>query len=532
MNMTNRIFKQIFMGLIVVVALSCSTNQNHAIKIKAEQPILPVLTGKDKNKVLEIELNVPKTPKDLNAKEFVFSLEGTTDIRDLAMATLFYGTEDDFENASVVGKTTDLAPRFSVNANQSLSQGVQYFWLSVSLNESPDLTGKIGVKLTNVTLSDGSQLGVGMEVAPRPQRLGIALRQKGQDGIDTYRIPGIATTNKGTLIAVYDNRYNDPVDLQEDIDVGMSRSTDGGQTWEPMKVIMDMGGFDGLPEDQNGIGDPAVLVDRRTNTIWVAALWLHGYPGERAWNASEPGMSPDKTGQLMLVKSEDDGLTWSSPINITKMTKQPEWQLFFNGPGAGITMENGTLVFPAQFKDAERVPHSTIIYSNDNGKSWQVGTGAKSETTEAQVVEVSQGVLMLNMRDDRNRANRKDSLNGRSVATSRDMGKTWIEHPTSRKALIEPNCMASIIAHEHPERGKLLFFSNPDSKTRRNHITVKTSFDLGMTWPEEHQIELYADDTYGYSCLSMIDENHLGILYEGTRELYFQKIPLSDLIGS
>ena len=198
--MTNRIFKQIFMGLIVVVALSCSTNQNHAIKIKAEQPILPVLTGKDKNKVLEIELNVPKTPKDLNAKEFVFSLEGTTDIRDLAMATLFYGTEDDFENASVVGKTTDLAPRFSVNANQSLSQGVQYFWLSVSLNESPDLTGKIGVKLTNVTLSDGSQLGVGMEVAPRPQRLGIALRQKGQDGIDTYRIPGIATTNKGTLI--------------------------------------------------------------------------------------------------------------------------------------------------------------------------------------------------------------------------------------------------------------------------------------------------------------------------------------------
>lgn len=293
-----------------------------------------------------------------------------------------------------------------------------------------------------------------------------------------------------------------------------------------------MGEFNGLPEDENGIGDPAVLVDRATNTIWVAALWLHGYPGERAWNASQPGLSEEKTGQLMLVKSEDDGLTWSSPINITETTKNPEWQLFFNGPGAGITMDNGTLVFPAQFKDKDRIPHSTIIYSKDGGQSWKVGTGAKSETTEAQVVQISKGTLMLNMRDDRNRANRKDSLNGRSVAVSRDMGKTWVEHPSSRKALIEPNCMASIVSYEHPQRGKILFFSNPDSKTRRNHITIKTSFDLGMTWPESNQIELYADDTYGYSCLSIIDDNYLGILYEGKKELYFQKIPLNELIGS
>src|SRR5690606_11074179 len=100
---------------------------------------------------------------------------------------------------------------------------------------------------------------------PRPQRIGIALRQRGEDNVDTYRIPGLATTNTGTLIGVYDVRWNDPVDLQENIDVGMSRSTDGGRTWEPMKIIMDMGEYGGLPEDQNGIGDPAVLVDRNTN---------------------------------------------------------------------------------------------------------------------------------------------------------------------------------------------------------------------------------------------------------------------------
>lgn len=532
MNLIRLISKLSLSVLVVLSSFSCSDKQNYTIKVKAQQPILPVLVGKDNNQVLKVELTVPELSDTLIVEEFEFSLEGTTNIGDLVEATLHYHDEDDFGKASVVQKTKNLAESFSISGIQSLTEGKQYFWLAVRVNEQPNLIGKIDVQLLNVLFSDGSQLAVQMEADSQPQRLGIALRQQGQDGIDTYRIPGMATTNNGTLIAVYDNRYNDPVDLQENIDVGMSRSTDGGATWEPMKVIMDMGEFNGLPEDENGIGDPAVLVDRATNTIWVAALWLHGYPGERAWNASQPGLSEEKTGQLMLVKSEDDGLTWSSPINITETTKNPQWQLFFNGPGAGITMDNGTLVFPAQFKDKDRIPHSTIIYSKDGGESWKVGTGAKSETTEAQVVQISKGTLMLNMRDDRNRANRKDSLNGRSVAVSRDMGKTWVEHPSSRKALIEPNCMASIVSYEHPQRGKILFFSNPDSKTRRNHITIKTSFDLGMTWPESNQIELYADDTYGYSCLSIIDDNYLGILYEGKKELYFQKIPLNELIGS
>src|SRR3546814_115182 len=82
---------------------------------------------------------------------------------------------------------------------------------------------------------------------------GIALRRHGEDGVDTYRIPGLATSNKGTLIAVYDVRYNNAADLQANIDIGMSRSADGGETWEPMKVIMDMGEWGGLPEAANGV---------------------------------------------------------------------------------------------------------------------------------------------------------------------------------------------------------------------------------------------------------------------------------------
>ncbi|WP_281954042.1 exo-alpha-sialidase, partial [Pseudophaeobacter arcticus] len=140
-----------------------------------------------------------------------------------------------------------------------------------------------------------------------------------------------------------------------------------------------------------------------------------------------------ETSQLMLVKSEDDGLSWSKSINITSQVKDPKWHLLLQGPGKGITMSDGTLVFPAQYKDEAEMPHSTIIYSKDRGKTWEIGTGAKPNTTVSQVVELDDGRLMLNMRDNRG--------GSRSVYTTSDMGQTWEVHSTSRKTLIEPVCM-------------------------------------------------------------------------------------------
>ena len=525
-------FTKLFLILLcpILTATCQDSNNPDQISVTAHQPVFPVLAKKDRNQVLELKMEVKDSSLTHKITSYAFSLDGTSDIADIEKTAVLFSETDNFEEAKVFGTQVDIASDLKIVGNQAVTLGKNHFWLSVTLNGTPDLSHKIGAKLMSMELADGSIIKADQGQKDRPQRIGIALRQHNDDGVDTYRIPGLATTDKGTLIGVYDVRYNDPVDLQENIDVGMSRSTDGGQSWEPMKIIMDMGEYGGLPEGQNGIGDPAVLVDNNTNTIWVAALWLHGNPGKRAWNASEPGLKPEETGQFMLVKSGDDGVTWSESINITQQIKNSEWQLFFNGPGAGITMKDGTLVFAAQFKDKDRIPHSTIIYSKDGGKTWHVGTGAKSETTEAQVVELSDGSLMLNMRDDRNRADRKDSLNGRSVAITKDLGKTWNEHSTSRKALQESNCMASIIAYDHPEKEKLLFFSNPNTKVNRDHITIKTSFDEGMTWPEENQLELYEDNTYGYSCMTMIDADHIGILYEGVKELYFEKVALDELL--
>ena len=93
--------------------------------------------------------------------------------------------------------------------------------------------------------------------------------------------------------------------------------------------------------------------------------------------------------------------------------------------------------------------------------------------------------------------------------------------------------MASLISTDmiiDGRKQKVLFFSNPNNKYSRSNMTIKASLDEGMTWPEEFQVELNEEEGYGYSCLAMVDENHIGILYEGIKELYFQKIPVKDIL--
>ena len=488
------------------------------------QQQMPLLTEKE-NLVTSLALPLKKGSA-LTELSFKFKARK----QDLSEVLVYVGSTSKRDKAVLFGKTTALGCKTKLQGNFSTPTDSLFVWVCARTTNNPNLLNK--VLLSGIELATNNGKLKYSNKSKEGQRFGLTLRQRKQDNINCYRIPGLATTNKGTLIAIYDNRYNNCKDLQEDINVGMSRSTDGGQTWEPMKEVIDMGEWGGLPNRLNGVGDAAVLVDEKTNTIWVMGLWQHGLsPDQMAWWGSKTGMTPQETGQIVVVKSEDDGLTWSKPVNVTSQMKDPSWYLFFDGPGRGITMSDGTLVFAGQVKDKDQVPHSTIIYSKDSGKTWQVGTGAKSHTTEAQVVELSDGSLMLNMRDDRNHFNSKvaDKLNGRSIAITKDMGKTWVEHNTSRSALIEPNCMASIISYKDKKGKPYLFFSNPADKRQRVNISIKASDDDGNTWDKLPSVLLHQDANMGYSCLTIIDNKYIGILYEGNGDLYFQKIPIKEL---
>lgn len=534
--------------LLLFGMLALSANLWATDTLFVHAPQVPLLTNQRDNVLFEIRLNADKGDV-LN--ELALEFDESADLSNIESVRLFYsGTEAvarEGEHFSPVhyishkaGEVSEANRDYSVKqderreevgrsillkSRQPMLQGTNYFWVSLQMKRTTPLQETIAADVQYAKINRKNAVIEGDKQTPR-RKMAWAVRQAWDDGFAAFRIPGIVTTNKGTLISCYDVRYNSSVDLQEKIDIGISRSTDKGKSWEPMQIAMSMGAHGGLPHAQNGVGDPCILVDEQTNTIWIAAAWCHGMGNQRAWFNSQQGMSPDETGQLLLVKSEDDGKTWSKPINITEQVKDPSWHFLLQGPGRGITMKDGTLVFPIQFIDSTRVPNAGIMYSKDKGKSWKLHNAARSNTTESQVAEIEPGVLMLNMRDNRG--------GSRAVSITRDLGMTWEEHPSNRSALPEPVCMASLLQVDADKNclGKdILLFSNPNTTKYRNHITLKASLDGGITWPNEYQILLDEGEGWGYSCLTMIDEETIGILYESSvAHMTFQVIPLKEII--
>ena len=511
---------------------------------------VPVLIERMDNVLYYLRLDA-KENKVLNEVTLDFGKE--VDLSEIQSIKLYYGGTEalqdknkerfapvEYISSHTPGKTLAANPSYSIKkaeitglkgrvvlkADQKLFPGINFFWISLQMKPEALLDTKITSSVASVTL-DGmkaplnivSQQGI-------EHRMGVGVRHAGDDNSAAYRIPGLVTTNNGTLLAVYDVRYNSSVDLQERVDIGLSRSTDGGKTWEEMRLPLAFGETGGLPSAQNGVGDPSILVDTKTNHVWIVAAWTHGMVNQRAWWSSHPGMDINHTAQLVLSKSTDDGKTWSAPINITEQVKDPSWYFLLQGPGRGITMEDGTLVFPTQFIDSTRVPNAGVMYSKDRGKTWKMHNYARTNTTEAQVVEVEPGVLMLNMRDNRG--------GSRAVAITKDLGKSWTEHESSRKALQEPVCMASLIsvkAKDNVLNRDLLLFSNPNTTKGRHDITIKMSLNGGITWLPEHQLLLDEGSNWGYTCLSMIDKETIGILYESSvAHITFQAIKLKDII--
>lgn len=451
----------------------------------------------------------------------------------IAHVTLRTGSPNglDFSNSTVFGSAIPAADgSVTINCNKALPGGTSWLWVDVTPsdkalvgstvtfdNVSATIDGKPYQGANGVTQRIGYMLGLpGETVCNQPDG--------GTRGCVSFRIPGMIQTADGALVGCFDARYNHEGDLCADIDVAVVRSTDGGQTWTTPTVAMDAG-----PGVNNGCGDPCILQDKN-GRIWLQSLVCHWSGGASLWT-SKTGFDEKSTGQWEMTYSDDGGKTWAKKfVNPTRQIKKHEWTTILAGPGNGIVLRNGAIVFPAQIWERGASPQcmSTICYSEDGGKNWTYGAGVPHSTSECQIVELEDGSIMINARNEARQGKR-------IVYVTKDMGKTWQPHSTNLKSLQEPTCQASLVKVDTKPYGKLLLFSNPKSGGR-NNMTIRTSHDDGQTWNEGYLYD--SRQCMGYSCIAMTDDKHVGIIYEtchnngknGNRGIGFIRIPLETVV--
>lgn len=512
-------------GVFLGSALSAATGQDSGFSAVTRQRIQPVLIRNDHNVLLQLTVTADEPFGQVTL--FSVELQNAPEIASLQ----FYltGSEPGFSNEKPFGDRVSPDGKMAVfEGCYRLAKGQNHFWLSCRMKSDADLSKRIDATVIAVETSAGKI--VPTDVTPGiSKRIGVALRRHWDDAVHTYRIPALATSVKGTLLCAYDMRRRAGRDLQEDIDIGLLRSTDGGQHWGAQQVIMDMGSYGGKPQQENGCSDPGLIVDSATGKIFCFAVWTHGKPGTHQWRVggSEPGHEIGKSSQFMMVTSSDDGVTWSKPQNMTRAWKDPSWLLYAPAPQQGIALRDGTLVMPTQGRDADDRRFSNLLISKDHGESWTVSPPASYGNNECQAVELSDGSVMLNCRSER-------PTKFRTVVVTKDLGQTWTPHVTSRKDIIEPNCNGSTYRFDYRRDGKagsVLLFANPFSQTSRSNHSIRVSFDDGLTWPEKHRLLLDVGRGAGYPSLSRVDDQHVGIVYEGSQShVVFEKISVDELL--
>jgi sialidase-1 len=288
-------------------------------------------------------------------------------------------------------------------------------------------------------------------------------------------------------------------------------------------------------------------VDQATGTIWMLATWNLGSDSESAITA---GKGKD-TRRVLVFHSDDDGKTWTKPADITAAVKPADWGWYATGPGVGIQLRGGgphagRLVVPCDHSSAAYKDHrfgAHAIFSDDAGKTWKLGGAIRPAVNECQVVELTDGALLMNMR----------SYNGkgcRAVADSRDGGQTWsaIRHAAD---LPESVCQGSLIrcvpagpgpgteagaaaATSGPAASAPLLFANPAVTRGRSRMTVRMSLDEGRTWPASGVLH---EGPSAYSCLAYLPDGRAACLYEaGDKNPYesivFATFPLAWLTAA
>ena len=341
----------------------------------------------------------------------------------------------------------------------------------------------------------------------------------GEGDYDLYRIPGLVVTTQGTVLAYCEARMTAVAWAGADwtrMDVLMRRSTDGGRTWGPVHRIV-------TPPDDIELNPVSVekgLAEAGDVTVNNLVAIVDSRPGVVHFVYCVEYM------RCFYMRSDDDGLTFSTPVEITASFEQYrdeyDWRVLAVGPGHGLQLASGRLLATVWMSTGERGNgHDpsvvSTIYSDDLGVTWEcgevVGTEPVSlEPSEAVLVELADGRIMMNMRNKTRSRETRERF--RAVTLSSDGGKSWGPLRFDR-ALVEPVCMGNLTRLTLAAQGgrNRILFSNPHNpKTReRKNLTLKLSYDEGETWPIQRALE---PGRSGYSDLAVCADGTVLCFYE------------------
>lgn len=327
-----------------------------------------------------------------------------------------------------------------------------------------------------------------------PLRTSQDLFVSGAGGYHTYRVPAIAVTTRGTVLAFCEGRRRSASDTGL-IEILSRRSTDGGRTWEPTRCV--------VAERAMTCGNATPMVDPHTGTIWLPfcknredgpeKLVFEGKAPRTAW----------------LTRSDDDGLTWAKPWEITAEVKLPDWTWFAFGPGHGIALRDGRLLVPSVHARAVDYRHSDpcrahVTVSDDHGATWRAGGVVDVPTSsECELAEIAPGVVYLNARYEVEDA-------GRVSAWSRDGGQSFPEVQIDA-TLNDAMCQGSLTALSPDDPMHLLLVNASGAKSKRERLVARISRDGGRTFGAERVLD---PGCAAYSDTLMLPDGTALCLYE------------------
>ena len=354
-----------------------------------------------------------------------------------------------------------------------------------------------------------------------------------------YRIPAIAMARNGNLIAVADYRHSRA-------DIGMASygridlhariSSDNGVNWENKFAIVEGRGSASPDFMHVGFGDPCIVADRESDRVLVLSC---------AGNVSFPSGTRNNHQNIARFYSEDNGATWSEPVDIAdpiyamwdKSNNHGPVRAMFIGSGKihqsrYVKVDNYYRLYCAVLlKNVNGTNTNFVLYSDDFGGSWDVLGGVENAPVpsggdEPKVEELPNGNIVISSRINGGRYFNIYTFTDKEAATG-SWGNMATSNSSNNGVVAQGNScngeimMVPVVRNEDGAEMWLALQSLPFGSGRANvgiyykelasGADYNTPANFAKNWDGRHQASFLAS---AYSTMCYQKDSTIAFLYE------------------